>query len=733
MKTKISKLTAILVLFLSLTTILQAQDSVLTDVDSICNTALVLPFDEGIALITSNFEKCKNSSQESTCLLKLYFTAGYMYQSASNESPANQQALLSESIAYYKRAHAIDPNDISVINNLFLVNKAMGNYENAINILDLAIKADKKNKLKYEINKGDIYYEIKDFKKAIEFYTPAFFMNVNNEGLGWKILYSYSQLSDPDEAFGGLVTFSGKLFDQEVNDLARNGYLYAVKNALAIKDNEKAVQACISWAETLARKNTITGTYADELPDLKTWPSPCNEELQMLLTNSFGKLENIKWWTVNDFRRHITATIFLKMKSAALIDGDIETAVKMLETALDIAPEFYRYEGDPKLKKYFPVKLEIAIELSGLYNRYPKLDLNNAKYEALIRELFNEKSMHYLQNDLESIQKSHTMLGLIYADRNVWKSTWFAGNAIFQLENAIKFQKRIESKNPEKFKPVPSLYQMLAKGYQLTNQPEKEFQALVDAAVGYLDLDNLSMADSIIQKAKNITNRDVTYKQKLNELSLITNMRFNIRNGSYDFINKNIESLEKTITESDLFKMTNFKNENSFINRQKFKILADMGSTSSELNPNYNYPLFEIKALNYIDKEKALGNYQDINRLNHIEEKFMTNLDSENAISISQNTNTTVNSQSKSWSLNSGGYQSRIDANPDLIVAAKVYEDITKGSSVKVVNGLDQIQIRQGEVIIPQELKDKETIDESKIQQVKGVNNVRITKKMPTK
>ncbi|MDO9040295.1 MAG: hypothetical protein Q7U65_02875, partial [Bacteroidota bacterium] len=327
------------------------------------------------------------------------------------------------------------------------------------------------------------------------------------------------------------------------------------------------------------------------------------------------------------------------MKSAALIDGDIETAVKMLETALDIAPEFYRYEGDPKLKKYFPVKLEIAIELSGLYNRYPKLDLNNAKYEALIRELFNEKSMHYLQNDLESIQKSHTMLGLIYADRNVWKSTWFAGNAIFQLENAIKFQKRIEAKNPEKFKPVPSLYQMLAKGYQLTNQPEKEFQALVDAAVGYLDLDNLSMADSIIQKAKNITNRDVTYKQKLNELSLITNMRFNIRNGSYDFKNKNIESLEKTITESDLFKMTNFKNDNSFLNRQKFKILTDMGSASSELNPAYNYPLFEIKALNYIDKEKALGNYQDINRLNHIEGKFINNLDSENAISISQNTN----------------------------------------------------------------------------------------------
>ena len=179
--------------------------------------------------------------------------------------------------------------------------------------------------------------------------------------------------------------------------------------------------------------------------------------------------------------------------------------------------------------------------------------------------------------------------------------------------------------------------------------------------------------------------------------------------------------------------MTNFKNDNSFLNRQKFKILADMGSACSELNPNYKYPLFEIKALNYIDKEKALGNYQDISRLNHIEGKFINNLDSENTISINQNTNAAENNQLKSWSLNSGGYQSLIVANPDLIVAGKVYENIANGQSVNELGGLDQIQIRQGEVIIPQELRDKKTIDEIKIQQVKGVKNVRITDKMPTK
>jgi len=727
MKTITSKLTAILVLFLSLTFIIQAQDRDEIDVNQICKTALELPFDEGIALITSSINNCSRTDESSNCLLKLNFTAGYMYQVASNKSTDNQKTQLEKSLAFYQKAQEIDPSDISVINNLFMVYKALGNTDAAIRTLNQAIKVDEKNKTKYVINKGDICYDANDFKRAVEFYRLAFFEDMNNEGLGWKIFYSYSQLPNQAEVFDGLYTFSGELFDKELYDLARNGFLYAVKNALSVNDNVKAEKACISWAETISRKNAIDGSYVDELPDLKTWTSACNTELQMLLNNSFANSDNIKWWTANNYRRHIVASILLKMEGTALMNGDIKSAVQMLENALKVAPEFYVYNGDPKLKIYFPVKVDVAIELSRLYNQYPKLDLDKAKYDALIQELFNEKSMHYLQNDLESIQKSHTMLGLIFADRNIWKSTWFAGNAIFQLENAIKFQKRIEKKNPEKFKPIPSLYQTLAKGYKMTNQPEMEYRTLIDAAVGYLDLDNLSMADSIIQRAKNSTLQNVEYHQKLKEIGLITSMRFNIRNGKYGFKESDVNALEKNITESELFRMKNLKNDSSFMNRQKFKILTDMGSKCSELNPAYKYPVFEILALGYIDKEKALGNYQDINRLNHIEGKFITNLDREDVIKINQNVlANNVKDQSKSWSLNSGGYQTRIEANPDLIVAGKVYADITKGSSDKAVDGLDQIQIRQGEVTIPKDLWDKASIDKTTIQRVKGVSAVRM-------
>jgi exonuclease I len=92
-----------------------------------------------------------------------------------------------------------------------------------------------------------------------------------------------------------------------------------------------------------------------------------------------------------------------------------------------------------------------------------------------------------------------------------------------------------------------------------------------------------------------------------------------------------------------------------------------------------------------------------------------------------------VKEKSKSWTLNTGVFQTRIEANQDLIVAGKVYEKITNEKSDKAVEGLDQIQINKGNVIIPNDLKDKETIDKAKIQHVKGVKKVQIIDKLKIK
>lgn len=726
------KLIVFSVLFVISTHWVSSQSRNKADVDGLCKRAMTLPVERGVAAIINNLYQCKGASNEKQCMMKMYFTAGYLYQLAANQTLENKNEQLEKALAYYERAHYLVPDEISVLNNLFLVHRELGNWHPALNILDQSIEQDPAHAPKYEANKGDILYETKDFRSAAENYKAAFFADVNNEGLVWKVFNALGQLPNPATAFEAMMRFSEELRNQQLNDLARSGFLYALKDALSVKNEEMAIRACVKWAETVSNKHIVSSSFAEELPDPKNWPSVCNVQLQALLNGSYASLAELEWWTADVYRRQILASILFRMESAALLDGNSEKAVRLLETALKVSPEFHEYEGDPRLKGYLPVKMNIAIELGRLFNRYPEMDLNHVGYDRLVHQLFNEKSMHYLQNDLEAIQWSHTMLGLIYADRDVWTSDWNAANGVFQLEHAIEFQKKIQAMNPEKFKPIPSLYQLLAKGYKATNQPKKEYRSLVDAAAGYLDLDNLTMANSLVKKLEGLPVPDSKYQQKLKEIGQITSMRFNIRNGGYNFKTSDVKSLENTIKQSDVFKNTSFQNDQSFINRQRFKIMADMGNKCSELNPSYTFPVFEVKALTYIDQEKALGNYQDINRFNQIEGKFKKNLAQDDGIKLNKVIRPKEGAEvakSKTWSLNSGDYQTQIEVSNDLFVAGKIYENIGKDSRAQGVGNLDEIRIRKGEVTIPQELKEKEMINENKINQIKGVDNVRIINK----
>ncbi|MCW0484581.1 tetratricopeptide repeat protein [Gaoshiqia sediminis] len=703
---------------------IQAQEPVSFRPDSVCKVALQLPWNEGISMLTGNVDNC---GEDSTCMLKIYFTAGYICQQAATAE--NAPALLERSFAFYMQAHQANPSDMAVVNNLFLVSKALGNTDVALELLDQAIELDNRNKFRYYVNKGDLLFDNGDFSKALSFYQPAFFANTNNEALGWKIFQCYSQLTEPQKRIEGLVTFAEKLFELGANRLAADGFMLALHHALQVNDQSGAVQACVRWAEIISTYDGLTESYARELPDTASWPHRCNSELQKILHHSFKHTDELKWWMASDYRQHITASIMLKMESSMLMDGKPDKAVQLLETALEIAPEFYRY-NDPLLRKYFPAKMGIAIELSRLYNRYPEMDLDGAKYDAMIMELFNKKSEHYLQNDIESIQRSHTMLGLIYADRDVWTSSWYAGNGIFQLTRAIDFQKKLEDKDPEKFKPVPSLYQLLAKGYRKTNQPEQEFRALVNAAIGYLDLDNLTVADSILRSAANSPYRDSQSSQLLKELGWITGLRLGLRNGTIDVANSPVDELEKTIVEHPLFKGTAFQNDPSFLNRQRFKFLADLGEFCTEENASYKLPVFEIKALDYINREKALGNYQDINRLSRIEGKFAASLGPEDVIRLRPLRGTvSATDETTSWSLTSGGYQTRIVASPDLFIAGKVYENMARENESITIETLEQIQIRQGNVYIPYGAKETEKINGNTLRQIKGVTDVRIVPK----
>ncbi|RKD88352.1 tetratricopeptide repeat protein [Mangrovibacterium diazotrophicum] len=702
------------------------------DAGVICKRALALPVDQGISLMERAMGRYAGADVEKMDKFQLNFTMAYLYQKQAAQLPGTKMEALERSKQYYSAALEVDPGNVAVLTNLVFVNQAMDNKEMAQELLSQLIKVDSANKAKYYARKGDLSAAVEKYDEAIGFYKRAFFGSTGNEALAWKIFDVCTRFTDKQHAWQVLNAFSNQLFEKGFYDLARTGFLNTLDLALTLGENEQATEACVRWAEALSFKPNVSENYAKDLPEPNVWTSTCNQEIQRLLTKAASTGE-MGWWTSDVYRSHIVATLLYRMEATELIAGNVSIAVKLLEMGLQIAPEFYVYDH-PKLKNYYPIKMDIAVELSRLYNRYPEMDLDNSKYDEMIRRLFNEKSAHYLQNNLEAIQKSHTMLGLIFADRGIWTSDWYAGNAVFQLKSAIRFQKQIESANPEKFKPIPAIYQLLAEGYAKTNQPDLVPNTLLEAAAGYLDLDNLSMADSLIKKAGSSGNHSPKLTEKLGELNLITKMRLDIRNDTYNFKSSDVEQLEKTIAGSKVFTMPVAAGDQSFLNRQKFKILADLGARCSENNPNYQYPSFEIKALNYISDEKALGNFQDISRLNQIEGKFQSNLDRGSSVQINQvKSLSEPKEESRTWQLNTGSYQGQVEVNPDLFIASQVYEDLKSENAAEQLDDVKQIQIRQGDVIIPKKLQENEQIDPQRLQQLNGVKNVRISNELQQK
>jgi len=713
----------IILLFLFSGHDLQAQGNYV-NADSLCKIATSMNTDEGIRFLTNNAERCYSASNRDECSFKLFFTAGYLSQKNMLRSQGQEHDKYAEfAMQFYNEALRSKPAGIPALTNIYFLYRSLNNYQQALTTLDKLIEADSENEGKYLLNKAEIYTETSNHLNAAICYRKAFFTN-RNETVCLNAFNAYNEVASFHDFYTGMNSFIKELMDSREYDLARKGYLFVLKKAISVNDQSIAGEACVDWLDALTLSpERITGSIVDELPDTIAWGSECNFQLHKMFSDPLNFLTSQRNKSFSLKERHIIATVLLGLESGYVMQGDIEYAVKLLEEAFKAAPWFYQYHSD-ELKDLYPVQTNIALELARLYTNYPEFDPDNSKFNSLIRELFNEKAAHYKQNDLEAIQRSHTVLGLIYAERNIWNSNWSAGNAIFQLEHAIKIQNELEKKDPSKYKPVPSLYQTLAKGYAITGQKKAEATALINAAKDYLDIDYIAASEKYVKQAKNIqvlTPEQTTFLSALN--SIIT-IRSDILNNKLNF-REDPAVLEQTISSSVLFADSVKIPDNSFLNRQRFKVLSDIGQRVSEVNPDYTYPLFEVKALEYLKREKNLSSHQDIERINHIEKTFRLNLEDKNIIKVTPNTDIINKSgNTKNLHLNTGSSNTTIEVNNDLFIIGKLYETVPMQS--RNTQDLKQIKVRQGQVTIPEaSAESQQIIDEDRIQKINGVKRVR--------
>lgn len=545
---------------------------------------------EAIEVLSVGFEKYTNQEEKKEYGAILNFSMGYVYQRMSDEEPGERISNLELAAKFYRQTLVDAPGNVQVMDNLTLVLKSLGQWQEAVGLLRRAAEISPQKRGAYLLTLGDLYRENDSLPRALECYRQASELNPSHETPHWRILNLYQGL--PDEVLRELLRYSKHLAEINHPELAKAGFAQVINRSFRL-NVALAEEALIYWAELMATQGWILEQSLQYLPAVAEWPSAAIRELGSLVKEPETAGSHLEWWQTGDLRRHVAAFTMKAVGKNFLLKGDFTRSAAVYELALHIAPSFSRYGGS-KLEKKPIIALDIGLELANLYHRYPSLDPMNEKFPDLITKLFNEKTMAYAEKDLSAVQRYHTILGLIYAERRQWTSPWRPGNAIFQLEHALRTAQKRARRNPKDLQTLPHLQSLLAKGYAETGKDKEACRTYVNATMGYLDLDGLAKAEQALELAAAFPAAAITGNtQKLKELNYILDSRQEIpqlkasnldSNKASNLDSNSVQYYRKFPEYHWLFDPDNIALDKSFVDRQRFKAFADLASHSSELH-----------------------------------------------------------------------------------------------------------------------------------------------------
>jgi len=501
---------------------------------------------------------------------------------------------------------------------------------------------------------------------------------------------------------------------------------------LAYESNKTlAEKALVNWADIGSSSGWISEESLQSLLSKVKWTSGAVEELSALVSKPEIETRHFDWWVSNRNRRHVAASVLKVIGSDHLSKARPHRAAHIYEQALIIAPhvaEYARMELRPIMS------MQINVELASLYYRYREIDPDGRKFKDLERKLFDEKAMHYAERDLESIHRSHTILGLIYAERGQWTSSWRPANAIFQLEHALGTAKKLESNDIRNFKPLPHLLRHLAEGYKAINKNKEAYATYFEAALGYLDLDSLKQAEGSFKDAICLFSEggisrapnEKSIKRIIDvrkQIDLITADHFRPESADYIRTTKQIEKL---------FTSTSLGLDPSYIKRQYFKVLSDLGDKANQFGAIREALYFHTTALEVIKDEKVLSSMDDVVRLDKIKNTVIRNIeidDSEKIISMEPNLENNPNyAGGEFWWLNipSESQPIQIGASSDFLFAGKIINRICKEPTLSALDFKASVQ--KGKVTLYQDHESLEVMQlaTSLIKSVHGVKEVTI-------
>lgn len=698
-------------------------------------------WEEAVAILENGHSNCGNHARAKICRSILSFSLGYLYQKRSEVQASENKNYLGKAARYYRQALSDQPRNTQIMKNLALVLQNLGYWEQAARLFHgLALQDDDK-RATYLVARGDLYRENDRPADAFKSYEMALKHNPSDETANRKLLSLYQQT--PDFTAEDLFQYSLRLKEQDLPGLAKDGFEQVINRTYA-SNVTLSEAALLHWAELLAVNDWVSMEAFRRLPDVEKWQSSAVRELQDFVNGSGAASGKLDWWKQNDVRRHVAASV-LKAKADTLrISGNVKMAADTYQAALEIAPRFFRYDRGG-LKSRPVVSMNIALELASIYYKYAKLlDPGGGRFKRLVNELFDEKALYYIRNDLMAIQRSHTVLGLIYSEKGQWTSTWRAGNAIFQLDHALKTAKTRVETNPKNYQPLPHLQSLLAKGCTIVSKSKtgkakadlikKAFSTYLDASMGYMDLDDLGKADQMIEMAKTLNGVPSAVESRRGEqIKTTLRSREAIQHFQADhFDPKSANYYGKLPFNRWLFDPKALRLDPSFANRQRFKALSDLGAKALIFNATQEGLRLQSLALKIIRVENSLSSMQDIVRLNQIKKGFRNIIHlprSEQVIRTGSNLEANAfYKDGRIWTLSWSPDQQplQVGVGQDLILSGQITESLIR--EVMLPATTVRLDIQNGNVKILRHQSSPETVTKASmvIKNIEGVRKVQI-------
>jgi tetratricopeptide (TPR) repeat protein len=530
-----------------------------------------------------------------------YFIHGYLYHSMADAAPdsASRTAYLHRATEQYLQALTVDRKNSATKRNLALAYHQLGDTKQAIAHLRQSFKWEGQSATALAL--GDLYLQTGIPDSAFHYYELVVKNNPGFEQAQERVVIALKFL-----ALDGKKVFElcQSMIDHGLYEMSSRALVDFIGRNYQTHETE-SVRALLWWVSLLGKGQTadVDPVRVFRMP----WKHPALQELLGCWSDPLT-IQNLSWWRTSE-KMHIVKDLLLnppEEMTAALLTlgeellkrGSIKESQQVLESAYKLLTNHSPHLPWPSYR--IPdVFYEASGNLGMLYAKYPETDREGSKFKNLEEQLFGGKGGAYFSGNTNAIAKFHTTLGLIYASKNQWEHG--ARGGFFQLEQAIK-------RSPHSGQ-LGHLQLLLVEGQLKTNNAADARKTLLDAAMSYLNVDNLLIARRCLERYTSLEGANTV---PYGRIKSILSFRMSLDSMPRE------EVVQKDLAITHVNGITEFITgvPSDFLAFQRFKIFSDLGDRCSDGGQAGVALAYYAQAVTQAYKLDVLGSYEDIFRIN---------------------------------------------------------------------------------------------------------------------